>query len=109
MFLSLESSNARKISLERGEREGGGGIKILGTQGWEKLGGRGGDFFFLQAKGGWGGLTLDDTMDIDNVFFGIPLPKTKPVTVGIIYRPPDQTKIDTINIQNILDISVFEE
>ena len=31
---------------------------ILGTQGWEKLGG--GGFFFLQA--GAGGLTLDDTM-----------------------------------------------
>ena len=27
-----------------------GGIKILGTQGWEKLGGEG--FFFLQAGGG---------------------------------------------------------
>ena len=51
LFLSFESSNARKISLE------GGGIKILGIQGWEKLGG--GGFFFLQAGGE---LTLDDTM-----------------------------------------------
>ena len=35
-----------------------GGIKILGTQGWEKLGG-GGGFFVLQAGLE---LTLDDTM-----------------------------------------------
>ena len=55
MFLSFESSNARKITLEGGE------IKILETQGWEKLGGEEG-FFFLQAGGGGGGLTLDDTM-----------------------------------------------
>ena len=31
--------------------------------------------------------------DINNVFFGTPLPKTKPITVGIIYRPPDQKKL----------------
>ena len=36
----------------------GGGIKILGTQGWEQLGG--GGFVSLQAGGG--GLILDDTM-----------------------------------------------
>ena len=35
-------------------------MKILGTQGWEKLG-RGEGFFFLQAEGE---LTLDDTMVI---------------------------------------------
>ena len=52
MFLSFERSNARKISLE------GGGIKILGTQGWGKLGGGKGFFSFKQG----GGLTLDDTM-----------------------------------------------
>ena len=43
-FLSFESSNARKISLE------GGGIKILGTQWWEKLGG-GKDFFSFKQGG----------------------------------------------------------
>ena len=38
--------------LEKFHLGGGeGGIKILGTQGWEKLGGRGEDFFFLQAGG----------------------------------------------------------
>ena len=51
LFLSFETSNARKISLE------GVGIKILGTQGWEKLGG--GRIFFPSSRGG---LTLDDTM-----------------------------------------------
>ena len=46
--------------------------------------------------------------DIENVFFEIHLPKTKPITVGIVYRPPNQTnfiktlnenfaKLDTIN------------
>ena len=38
LFLSFDSSNDRKTSLE------GEGIKILETQGWEKLG-RGKDFF----------------------------------------------------------------
>ena len=42
-----------------------GGIKILETQGWEKLMGwgvgGGEDFFPLQVGGG--GLTLDDTMN----------------------------------------------
>ena len=47
-FLSFESSNARKISLEAGGR--GGGIKILGTQGGEKLGGKG--FFSFKQGGG---------------------------------------------------------
>ena len=36
-----------------------GRIKILRTQGWEKLGG--GDFFSFK-RGRRGGLTLDDTM-----------------------------------------------
>ena len=43
---------------------GGGGVKILGTQGWEKLGT--GEDFFLQA--GWE-VTLDDTMVYDNVTY----------------------------------------
>ena len=29
-------------------------------------------------------------IDIENVFFEIHLPKTKPITVGIAYRPPNQ-------------------
>ena len=45
-----------KFHLRVGAGEGGG-IKILGTQWWEKLGGEG--FFFLQAREE---LTLDDTM-----------------------------------------------
>ena len=46
--------------------------------------------------------------DIENVFFEIHLPKTKPITVGNVYRPPNQTnffkalnenfvKLDTTN------------
>ena len=36
--------------------------------------------------------------DIENVFFEIHLPKTKPITVGIVYRPPNQTNfIKTLN------------
>ena len=38
--------------LEKFHFRGGKGIKILGTQGWEKLGGGGGGFFFLQAGEG---------------------------------------------------------
>ena len=36
--------------------------------------------------------------DIENVFFEIHLPKTKPITVRIVYRPPNQTNfIKTLN------------
>ena len=36
--------------------------------------------------------------DIENVFFEIHLPKTKPITAGIVYRPPNQTNfIKTLN------------
>ena len=28
--------------------------------------------------------------DIENIFFDILLPKTKPITIGILYRPPKQ-------------------
>ena len=36
--------------------------------------------------------------DIEKVFFEIHLPKTKPITVGIVYQPPNQTNfIKTIN------------
>ena len=51
MFLSFESSNARKISLE-------GGNQDLGDPGVGKVR-RGEGFFFLQAGEE---LTLDDTM-----------------------------------------------
>ena len=36
--------------------------------------------------------------DIENVFFEIHLPKAKPITVGIVYQPPNQTDfIKTLN------------
>ena len=33
----------------------------------------------------------DFTDDIENIFFDILLPKLKPILVGIVYRPPDQS------------------
>ena len=60
MFLSFESSNARKISFERG-----GGNQDPGDP--EKLGG-GWGFFSLQAGGE---LTLDDTMSISAESFSL--------------------------------------
>ena len=36
--------------------------------------------------------------EIENIFFEILLPKTKPITVGIIYRPPNQNNLlQTLN------------
>ena len=34
----------------------------------------------------------DFSSEIENIFFDILLPKTKPILIGIIYRPPDQSK-----------------
>ena len=33
----------------------------------------------------------DITADIENIFFDILLPKLKPILVGIVYRPPNQS------------------
>ena len=30
--------------------------------------------------------------EIENIFLEFPIPKTKPIAVGIVYKPPDQTK-----------------
>ena len=36
--------------------------------------------------------------EFENIFFEILLPKTKPMTVGIIYRPPNQNNLlQTLN------------
>ena len=29
---------------------------------------------------------------VENIFFDMLLPKTKPILIGILYRPPDQSK-----------------
>ena len=34
----------------------------------------------------------DFSDEIENIFFDMVLPKTKPILVGILYRPPDQSK-----------------
>ena len=34
----------------------------------------------------------DFSDEIENIVFNILLPKTKPILVGILYRPPDQSK-----------------
>ena len=33
----------------------------------------------------------DFTADIENIFFNILLPNSKPILIGIVYRPPTQT------------------
>ena len=36
--------------------------------------------------------------DIENIFREMSLPKSKPMTVGIVYRPPSQTSfLETMN------------
>ena len=36
--------------------------------------------------------------DIETVFIEIFLPKTKPMTIGIVFRPPSQTRfLETMN------------
>ena len=30
--------------------------------------------------------------EIENIFIKLLIPKTKPITVGIVYKPPDQTR-----------------
>ena len=36
---------------------------------------------------------------IENIFFEILLPKTRPITVGIMYRPPSQTNfLEILNL-----------
>ena len=45
--------------------------------------------------------------EIENVFIKLLIPKTKPITVGIIYKPPDQTRFleilsDSLNSLNML-------
>ena len=45
--------------------------------------------------------------EIENIFFEILLPKTKPVTVRIIYQPPSQKNIwQTLN-ENFVNLSVI--
>ena len=44
---------------------------------------------------------------IENIFIELLIPKTKPITVGIVYKPPDQTRFleilsDTLNSLNML-------
>ena len=44
--------------------------------------------------------------DIEHIFIDIFLPKTKPITIGILYRPPKQTRFlkeVTTALQNITD------
>ena len=45
--------------------------------------------------------------EIENIFVELPIPKTKPITVGIVYKPPDQTRFleimsNSLNLLNIL-------
>ena len=48
--------------------------------------------------------------EIENIFVGLLIPKTKPITVGIVYKPPDQTRFLEIlsNSLNSLNMSSEE-
>ena len=49
--------------------------------------------------------------DIENIFIDLLLPKTKPITVGIVYKPPHQTsfieKIANFNSLNVADTEMY--
>ena len=47
--------------------------------------------------------------EIENIFIEVLLPKTKPIIVGIIYRPPNQSNLEIINANfDKLDTSTKE-
>ena len=39
--------------------------------------------------------------NIENIFIDLLFPKTKPITVGVIYKPPDQTRFLEQTLQNL--------
>ena len=39
--------------------------------------------------------------EIKNIFLELLIPKTKPITVGIVYKPPDQTRFLEILSNNL--------
>ena len=39
--------------------------------------------------------------DIENIFFELLLPKTKPIVIGTVYRPPNQTNFMKIFNENL--------
>ena len=46
--------------------------------------------------------------DLENIFFDILLPKSKPILVGIIYRPPDQQMFLTMLTSAIFNTNKFD-
>ena len=51
----------------------------------------------------------DFSSEIENIFLDILLPKTKPILIGILYRPPDQSKfLDNLST-SISQASSFNE
>ena len=52
------------------------------------------------------GFSIDET---ENIFFEILLPKTKRITVGIIYRPPNQSNfLETLN-ENLAKLDTLKK
>ena len=47
--------------------------------------------------------------EIENAFFEILLPKTKPITVGIIYRPPNQNNFLQTRNENFAKFDTFKK
>ena len=46
--------------------------------------------------------------EIENIFIELLIPKTKPIIVGIVYKPPDQTRsleilLGSLNLLNMLN------
>ena len=48
----------------------------------------------------------DFSSEIENIFLDILLPKTKPILIGILYRPPDQSKfLDNLSNKHVVSMN----
>ena len=47
--------------------------------------------------------------EIENIFVGLLIPKTKPITVGIVYKPPDQTRFLEILSNSLNSLNMLSE
>ena len=47
--------------------------------------------------------------EIENIFVELLIPKTKPITVGIVYKPPDQTRFLEILSNSLNSLNMLSE
>ena len=47
--------------------------------------------------------------EIENIFVELLIPKTKPITVGIVYKPPDQTRFVEILSNSLNSLNMFSK